>query len=218
MALASWYREDPLPELPRLDGLQIGVARDSGELARLAGLPVEAVETRWEGGHTAYVARLFGRPVAYGWVAGLSARIGELDLAFRLAPDERYLWDFETVRHCRGRGIYPRLLQAIIEAEVDAKKFWIIHAPENLPSGVGIERAGFTVTAELSLRANGEPGLVPLGPVDRVLDAADLLGVPLVRSGVSPCWSCGRRSHACGCGPDAEDEAGCACWLLPAAV
>jgi GNAT superfamily N-acetyltransferase len=211
MALATWYRGDPIPHLTELEGFEAGIATDAEELALINGLPIGAVQARWAAGSVAYVARLFGRPVAYGWVARGLAHIGELGLSFHVPEDGRYLWGFETLRHCRGRGIYPRLLQAIIAAE-PAGRFWIIHAPENLPSGVGIDRAGFTNAGELSLRPNGRPALRAAGPIARILDAVDLLGVPLVASDRSPCWACGQDPAGCPCAAVCVDGAeACAC-------
>jgi GNAT superfamily N-acetyltransferase len=218
MAFATWYRGDPLPHLPEPTGFEAAVVTDADELALINGLPVGAIRARWAAGNVAYVARLFGRPVAYGWVARGLAHIGELGLSFHVPGDGRYLWDFETLRHCRGRGIYPRLLQAIVEAEADADRFWIIHAPENLPSGVGIERAGFTVAGELSLRPGGKSALQATGPIERVLDAIDLLGVRLAAAPLSPSWACGQEPEGSrretGCVDAAHD---CSCLNAPAA-
>jgi GNAT superfamily N-acetyltransferase len=72
--------------------------------------------------------------VTCGWAATREAPIGELNLVFPIAADSRYLWEFATLPEWQGRGLYPRLLQAIVQAE-RAERFWIIHAPENLPSG-----------------------------------------------------------------------------------
>jgi GNAT superfamily N-acetyltransferase len=219
MAFATWYRGDPLPHLPELTGFEAAVATDADELALINGLPVGAIRARWAAGNVAYVARLFGRPVGFGWVARGLAHIGELGLSFQVPGDGRYLWDFETLRHCRGRGIYPRLLKAITDAEADARRFWIIHAPENLPSGVGIERAGFTVAGELSFRPGGRSALQGTGPIERVLDAIDLLGVRLAAAPVSPCCACGHEPQGCRCQTGCVDTShDCACAKTPTAA
>ena len=50
--------------------------------------------------------------------------IGELDIHVELPPNDRYLWDFATLPGRQGRGIYPRLLQSILEQEIqNAKRF-----------------------------------------------------------------------------------------------
>lgn len=192
MSLATWWRHDPLPPLPFLAGLEVRVAIDAAELARVNGLSPAAVRARWQSGHRAYLGYWDGRPVTYGWVATRSASIGELDLAFALPAEDRYLWDFATLPDWQGRGLYPRLLQALItELAGEAQRLWIIHAPENLPSGAGIHKAGFGSVGQLSFRAAGGVGLAPLGPARRALAGADLLGVPVSDTALAPCWMCG---------------------------
>ena len=152
-----------------------------------------------------------GVPAAYGWVATLSASIGELSLEFSLPASDRYLWDFVTLPEWRGRGIYPRLLQGIVEAEgVQAERFWIIHAPENAASGSGVTKAGFESVGDLSFLREAGVGTVALARADRARVGAALLGVQFfeaVQSDqiVSPCWRCVIEQHAIGAG-DA------ACW------
>jgi hypothetical protein len=149
-----------------------------------------------------------GDAVGYGWVADAAAAIGELDLAFRLEPADRYLWDFVTLPAWRGRGLYPRLLQAILRAE-GGGRFWIINAPENVASARGIARAGFVDVGSLAFARGGGVGIAPTGEHDRTAAGAAVLGVPLVPDsaadpGVSPCWCCvmealarGARETAC---------------------
>jgi hypothetical protein len=43
----------------------------------------------------------------------------------------------------QGYGIYPRLLQHILmQQSSTVERIWIIHAPENSPSGAGMTKAG----------------------------------------------------------------------------
>src|SRR3712207_4897461 len=117
MALATWWTEDPLPLERPLPGFQAAPADDDVELAALNGISVDDVRARRAAGHRPYIGRLDGVPVTYGWVATREASIGELDLTFRLSPEDRYLWDFATLPEWQGRGLYPRLLQTILIAE-----------------------------------------------------------------------------------------------------
>src|SRR5690606_31856109 len=122
-----------------------------------------------------------GEPAGYGWVATHTCEIGELALRFDLPAGNRYLWDFATLPAFRGRGIYPALLSEIVRRECPpATRLWIIHAPENLPSGIGINRAGFITVAELSFDEGGRAALSPVGDANRAHAAAALLGLPLV--------------------------------------
>src|SRR5579884_588948 len=138
MALWSWWQDDALPELAPLPGFGAAAELDRAMLAGLTELDEAEIAARLAAGHRAYVARFDGVPIAYGWVATLTAAIGELDVAFALPPGDRYLWDFATLPAWRGRGLYPRLLQAILEQEGwEARRFWIINAPENRASAAG---------------------------------------------------------------------------------
>jgi hypothetical protein len=197
MALASWWHGDPVPQLPELDGFQVVPAHDDTELARLNHISVQEARARRAAGHQPYLGVLNGTPVAYGWSASRAASIGELDLTFTLAHRERYLWDFVTLPEWQGRGIYPHLLQGIIAHEsATAERFWIIHAPENLPSGAGMGKAGLTPVGRLSYGEDGRVVLALTGAEERGRAGAVLLGVRLVDGAASPCWHCG-GAHEC---------------------
>ncbi|HZQ97331.1 MAG TPA: GNAT family N-acetyltransferase [Chloroflexota bacterium] len=225
MALWTWWTGDALPALAPIGGFGAGAARDVAELSTLTGLPAAEVAGRLEAGNRCYAARLGGVAVGYGWVADGSAAIGELDLAFRLEAGDRYLWDFATLPAWRGRGLYPRLLQAILRAE-DRGRFWIINAPENLASARGIARAGFAEVGSLAFARGGRVGIAPTNADERAAAAAAVLGVPLVPTteadpGVSPCWRCvmdalarGAREAACWPGAGLAAVA-CSCDTTP---
>lgn len=205
MSLATWWVNDPLPTLTALPGFAVRLANDDDELAALNRISTVEVRARRAGGHRAYIGYLHGQPATYGWVATRSASIGELDLAFALAPGDRYLWDFATLPEWQGRGLYPRLLQAIAASEIStaigeagiARRLWIIHAPENLPSGAGMHKAGFETVGQLSFRVEGGVGLAPIGPAARAhifakaKIGAAVLGVSLLDTVLAPCWHCG---------------------------
>jgi GNAT superfamily N-acetyltransferase len=207
MALSTWWAADPVPVFPPLAGLQVRAAGDLKQQAHINNISLLEASARRQSGHTPYVAYLDAQPAGYGWVATRESSIGELSLNFSLPPDNRYLWDFATLPGFRGRGIYPRLLQGILQQEgKEADCFWIIHAPENLPSRVGIDRAGFEPVGQLSFRMDGGVGLQPFENLSRAQAGADLLGVPLINGVLSPCWCCGGASeHRCG----VEDAASC---------
>ncbi len=191
MSLATWWINDRLPVLPTLSDFEVRPAQDDPELAALARLPIAEVEARRAAGHRPYVGYSAGLPVSYGWVATHSASIGELDLTFDLPQSDRYLWDFATLPEQQGRGLYPRLLQSIALQEAGAaQRLWIIHAPENLPSGAGMRKAGFEAVGQLSFRADQRVGLMPIGLMARALAGAELLGVPLIDADLAPCWCC----------------------------
>lgn len=204
MALATWWASDPLPSLRQLANFYVQPSADDLVVAGLNGLTVDEVARRRTAGHRPYVGYLKGIPVAYGWCATQQASIGELGLEFVLPVGNRYLWDFATLPAWQRRGIYPHLLRAILAQEwPEAERFWIIFAPENLPSGAGMHKAGFTPVGELSFRADGTVALASLHP--RALAGAALLGVPLLTDELAPCWHCASRPATHSGKPDA-------CW------
>jgi GNAT superfamily N-acetyltransferase len=193
MALLTWWRSDPRPSLAPIVGFSASATQDTHLLAHLANLTPDEVDQRLDDGHRPYVARLGTTPLAYGWVAGRRAYIGELQQTVDLPPWDRYLWDFATVPDWRGQGVYPRLLQAILEQEYAANRFWIIHAPENRASARGIEKAGFQVVGELSFLPNRLVRLAPSGRLDQVAVGALLFNIPVLHAAqgiLSPCWHC----------------------------
>ena len=206
MALATWWASDALMDLTPVSGFQVRLAADDAQLAAINHITVAEVEQRRQSGHLPYVGYMNEIAVTYGWVATREASIGELNLAFTIAADSRYLWDFATVPEWQGRGLYPRLLQTIVQAEL-AERFWIIHAPENRPSGAGIQKAGFQAVGQLSFQQDNRLGLSPFDQLERARIGAALLGVPLIEDGLSPCWRCVDQV-VCTCQRDPES---CSC-------
>lgn len=199
MALATWWTGDNLPELAPLEGLTIATTTDTALLARLCGIPAWEAGWRIVEGNRPYIAWLNGEPAAYGWVANISGRIGELGLEFSLPHDQRYLWDFKTLPDFRGRGIYPRLLAAVLRAETPrAARLWILAAPENAASNLGIARAGFTTVGTISFTGFGGCALTPAAVGERASAAARLFGVELAGRALRPCWAC-ETGGGCGC-------------------
>lgn len=219
MALATWWRSDPLPSMAALPGFDAAICDDDVMLAELNRISIQEVQARRHAGHRPYVAYLDGTPVAYGWVATREASIGELNLSITLPRSDRYLWDFATLPSWQGRGLYPRLLRAILRQEVHhAERFWIIYAPENLPSGAGVAKSGFIPAAELSFDASHQVCLASLGAYERARAAAELLGVPLLDAPLAPCWCCQSGETASNtngaCWPPAGLEAAaCTCAI-----
>jgi hypothetical protein len=208
MALATWWRGDFVPTLPILPGFHVEASRDEQLIAYITRLAQHEVRQRLHTGHQPYLAYVEQAPVGYGWMATQNASIGELDLAFALPEMERYLWDFATLPEWQGYGIYPRLLQNILTQQVPTvERVWIIHAPENSPSGVGITRAGLQAVGQLSFRSDGGVGLAPFDSLERAQAGAALLGIPLIESVLAPCWCCGGATDKHSTAVDADS-----CW------
>jgi GNAT superfamily N-acetyltransferase len=175
----AWWRSDPLPALPAIPGLRTEPIADAWRAADLIPLPATEIGERMRQGHQLWLARVFSEPVAWGWNATRRFAIGELSIARALPPRTRYLWDFFTLPEWRGRGIYPRLLQAIVASEPDVEQFWVGHDLGNDASARGIAKAGF---AEVGLLYRGETSgfaLVPSGPRERAAEAATIFAVPI---------------------------------------
>jgi len=219
MAIATWWQGDVRPQLPELSGFTAERRTDLQFIADLNKIEPKEVAGRIDGGHRPYIASLNGAPAAYGWVATRGVSLGELDLNFALPAADRYLWDFATLPSFRGKGVYPALLDAIRRHEgPDAERLWIIYAPENLPSGVGIGRAGFQTVADLSYTSEGAVALRPIGTFLRARAAAQLLGVSIVGEPLTTCWRCA-AGEGCGCRSSGNET--CSCHIAagwPAAV
>lgn len=222
MALATWWRGDVLPTLIPIPDFHVETSASEALIAHITGLDAEQVRHRLSAGHVPYLAYIAETPVGYGWLAQQSAEIGELDLSFTLPPTERYLWDFATLPAWQGYGIYPRLLQSILTQQMPpVERVWIIYAPENMPSGVGMHKAGLTPVGQLSFRSEGGVGLLSLAAPERAQAGADLLGVPIIEQVLAPCWSCGIARptpamdvDAAGCWPPVRPSATpCTCAI-----
>ena len=210
--LAVRHRDDVMPQLSPIAGLLVRRERDAALMAALQGRSEEDMANRFAAGHRAYVAYLGGEATAFGWVATRVATIGELYATFEIPEGERYLWNFVTLRAHRGKGIYPRLVEAIVRTESsEAHRFWIAYAPENHASGAGIRKAGFVTVAELSFDSSGRPAVAG-SPSEDGAAAASVFGLPPATEPLSQCWRCARATL--GSAAHAEMScagSGCAC-------
>jgi GNAT superfamily N-acetyltransferase len=147
---------------------------------RITGLAEDRLLARYRQRHHLYVAFLADEPAGYGWAAKQAGAIDELDFRFAVPPGNCYLWDFVTLPAWRGRGVYPRLLQAILKQERDVDRFWIGYEASNVASGRGIARAGFGVVGDLIVADGRVTGFLISEPGERARAAGDLLALPLV--------------------------------------
>lgn len=176
---------------------------DADLLAAIMNHRSEDVQHRLNTGHTAYIAEYEGSPAAFGWVARLSAHIGELNHEFDLKEGDGYLWNFRTLENFRGKGIYPRLLQAIMHEETEINRFWILHAPENQASENGIKKAGFVLEGMIAVIDE----IIHLHPVEKPGEIqAEALRLPLTKEVPVCCWNCHspyltKRKASCCCAP-----------------
>jgi GNAT superfamily N-acetyltransferase len=207
MSIAIRDRRDPVAEQAPLPGLMVKREENAVLMSALQVRTREEVERRFARGHRAYVARIADEPAAFGWVATRSAEIGEMAMVFDIPAGDRYLWNFVTLPSHRGKGIYPRLLDAIVRTEsTEADRFWIAYAPENHASASGIMKAGFVAIAELLFDAERRPALKALLPGGGAV-ASRMFGVPESGGDLQQCWRCARAGR-----PGMKCEAGrCEC-------
>lgn len=199
MSLAVRHRDSTTASLPALAGMHVKHVLDARLMARLQNRTEAEIHRRYDDEHRSYVAFIGSDAAAWGWVATRTACIGELDAEFRIPRRSRYLWNFVTVPAHRGKGIYPRLLDAIVRAEsVHADEFWIAYAPENRASAAGIHKAGFRTVATLSFDQAGGPAIIGI-TIEAGRAAADLLGLPQTTSPLSQCWRCARSMSPSSC-------------------
>jgi GNAT superfamily N-acetyltransferase len=178
MALGCWWRGDPLPDLPSLQGFSTLIATDTQLVTHLTGLSQQEIEARFQHGHHAYIAFIEQVPVAYGWVAERTAGVREIQLSFTLSAQNRYLWDFQTFPAWRGRGVYPHFLQTIVRQEM-AERFWILYQPGNTAAVHSIEKAGFHFVGELVLSKGRVCAIELFEGGERAVAGAAFLNLPV---------------------------------------
>ncbi len=186
-------------------GLTIAESTDIQLLSILGGTRADDVRHRLANDNLAFVAWMHNQPAAFGWMARGKAKIGELNHEFILPRGNRYLWNFRTLEAFRGLGIYPALLQYIIQFEKHkASRFWIIHAPENNASLKGIRKAGFEYVGKLytnkgvtTLENYSAPGIE---------DLLTEMNIFISEEQGASCWNCSspymkKRKAECCCHP-----------------
>lgn len=191
MALGIWQTGDPLPLLPpphtTLTSFTIQHVTHIAQISQLNKISQQEVTERLQHQHHFYLATVEDTPVAYGWVAHAKGEIGEIDLAFTLPERECYLWDFQTNPQWRGRGIYPRFLQAIVQQEQSqVDRFWIMYAPGNTAAAHSIAKAGFRYIADLTYTDGRASGIILFEQSQQADAAANLLKLPIVTDKTSP--------------------------------
>jgi len=204
----SLYTISSLSKLPSIKipaGLKIEVSTDATLLSILANTTVKEVSERLSNGHVAFVAYINHQPAGFGWMARSKARIGYLNHEFVLPQKNRYLWNFRTLAPYRGLGIYPALLQHILQYEGhNANRFWIIHAPENKSSLKGIVKSGFEYVGKLYSKANGRIALETVETAKSYRNLLDEMELNPSIEASSSCWNCNspylkKRERSCCC-------------------
>lgn len=95
-------------------------------------------------GDFGYYAYYEGKPVGYGWVK----HPGSKDFFFKIDEGCCYLCRFFVREEMRGKKIYPNLITALIEKEIDFDTFYIAVERGNIPSERGVAKIGFQFCKE----------------------------------------------------------------------
>jgi GNAT superfamily N-acetyltransferase len=210
MSLYTISKADTLPSIKSPAGLQVKECTDTVLLAQMASITEEAVINRLANDHVAFVAYMNSEPAAFGWMARGKARIGELNHELILPIGNRYLWNFRTMSAYRGLGIYPALLQYIIQQEAEkANRFWIIHAPENNASLKGIQKAGFQYVGKLYVNQDGIATIENTTASNNYHELLEQMDISLSMEAPASCWNCSspylkKREAACCCAASAN--------------
>lgn len=211
MSLYTLSSLQPFQSRKKPAGLRIEKSRDIHLLSFLGNISVDEVCNRFANDHITFVAFMNDQPAAFGWMARSTARIGELNHEFILPEQNRYLWNFRTLEAYRGLGIYPALLQYILQNEKEkANRFWIIHAPENNASLKGIKKAGFQFVGKLYINRN-EQVMIEENAVS--LSHRKLLkhmNIELSEQSSASCWNCSspylkKRKARCCCNENVNE-------------
>ena len=208
MSLYTIQTKDILPTIQLPAGLRIEESTNVDLLAWMGTTTVADIIKRIANDHTAFVAYINNTPAAFGWMARGKALVGELAHELVLPIGNRYLWNFRTMEAFRGLGIYPALLQYIIQFE-KADRFWIIHAPENKSSLRGIKKAGFHYVGRLY--SNKGVATIENTSLSQSIDTL-LAEMDIVLSEEQPasCWNCSsphlkRRKAECCCATSGDE-------------
>ena len=204
MSLYTFSQSDKLTPGKIPAGLKMEVSTDIRLLSILGNTTTEEVTKRLANDNMAFVAYVNDQPAAFGWMARDNARIGELNHEFILPTGNRYLWNFRTMEAYRGLGIYPALLQYILQqGDEEANRFWIIHAPENNASLKGIQKAGFEYVGKLYLDEDDNATIEYNETALTFQEELEYMDINLSEHTASSCWNCSspylkkRRSECC---------------------
>lgn len=181
----AWWPGDSSPVFAPWPEFSAASADDDAALGGLSGAEAAELQAWRRDGNQPYLARVAGEVVACGWSAARTLAIGELGLVQPLPAGDRYLWGFVTAEPWRGRGIYPRLIAAIISREGATHRYWMGHEPGHNSSSRGILKAGFRQVGAICRRAAGDFALLPTGDPARAKIGAAVLGATMIADGAA---------------------------------
>jgi GNAT superfamily N-acetyltransferase len=183
MPFATWWRGDALPDLAPLPTFSVRRETDTQSIMSLTHLSKRETNLRIQNGNLFSVAFVDDTPVAYGWIATREGGISGFHFSFPIPAKNCYLWDFSTLPEWRGRSIYPRLLQTIIQQELLIERFWIGYEPGNKASARGMTKAGFHVVSDFVISEGRILGLSLLDSSEYAKASANFFHLPIIAAG-----------------------------------
>jgi hypothetical protein len=148
------YRLGCADERTRIDDsdVRIGILDDITRIGEVGPFDPEECARRVESGDRCYAAWIGDDLAHYSWVQRTGSHALEaagIDLP--VANGEIWIYNCRTAVAHRGKGIYPKTLQHILDDAFAAGVTcaWIYCADRNIASKHGIERAGFVKTGTL---------------------------------------------------------------------
>lgn len=213
MALFTFWRGDYYTTPKENNNLLIRREFNVDTLVSLMNIDEQKIQNRFDEGNEAWVVRLDGTPVSFGWVGRNSVLIGELSKVINIPEGNAYLWNFRTLESYRGKGYYVQLLRTILETEERiSERIWIISAPENQSSFNGIVKAGFLPVGDIMFDYKDDVVLRASSLNERTQAGADLIQIPISTTSVRPCWRCAskamKKEASCDC---SENNLPCRC-------
>jgi GNAT superfamily N-acetyltransferase len=102
-------------------------------------------QSRFAQGEVVWIAAHQSHIAAYCWVALSETEVGEIDKVIKVKNEELYIYDALTLPDYRGNNLYPYILTYICQygKEKGYTRALIFVTRENIPSQLGIEKAGF---------------------------------------------------------------------------
>jgi GNAT superfamily N-acetyltransferase len=205
MSLYTLSTKNTMPSIKLPAGIRMEECTDISLLAVMGTTTAEDIRKRLANDHVAFAAYINDQPAAFGWMAGSKAKIGELNHEMILPEGNRYLWNFRTLEAFRGLGIYPVLLQFIMQYEAaKAHRFWIIHAPENKASLNGIIKAGFQFVGKLYADKAGNAAIEASNATNACRKLLAYMNIQVSSQQAASCWNCSspylkKRTPECCC-------------------
>jgi len=109
---------------------------------------------RFDRGERCFAVLENNRVISFFWSQVNLKDWEEMDLRLDLQRDRSWMYNSITVKQARGRGLYPKIIRHMFETlrRTGVNHFFVDVQPHNRASIRGLEKAGFTRIAIVSMR------------------------------------------------------------------